>query len=671
MTSTPDSQPSQDLRVTEVVVYRNGVGYFAHAGTVRDDREITLPVADDDLDDLLGSLVVADEAGTAPAVQFPAQDPLARTLASYAIDLSDGPGLKQVLTRARGEQVTIESSEPVTGRVLSVDTVTDPRGPEQTFLSLSTETGLRRIELNQIRGIAFTDPTVQHDLDAALAALAGNRRRDEREVRVRFRGVGERPVHLSYIRAMPVWKVAYRLVLGEDGYADLQGWAIVDNPTSTDLTDVRMSLVAGDPMSFVTPLSEPRHVYRPRVEVAVTTNVVPESYRFKQAETPWEAVSDVVAGGPGPAMARAMPAPAGYAAAAAPVPALEPEVETAELGLNVAYTVAEPVTIPRYTSAMIPILQHRLPASRLSVYDEDVDARHPMRAVRLHNREGLRLAAGPVTVYDRAFAGTAQLEDLLPGSSQLLTYARDVAVLVHQERLPERASAAASISQGVLRETIERSYVTRYRFEGPVPEDRLVVVVVPVEPSIEQRCEGPAPVLEGGQKRYGVVLRGTDPDRAGDDVGVLPVQAEAAPGAEAVLTVVRMTERQRTVAIVKAQDNELRHWLRNAELTAQQEALLRRIIELTARRTQVDQALAKPAERRKTIGREQERIRANLLGLDRTSQLYTRYLSELTAQEDELAALRKQEQALEEEREAIRQPLQALLAELAEASHTD
>ena len=668
MTSQPEPRPSDDLRVSEVVVYRNGVGYFAHEGTVRDDHEVTLPVADDDLDDLLASIVVADEAGAAPQVQFPARDPLARTLASYAIDLSDGPGLQEVLTRARGEEVTVQSSEPITGRVLSVDTVPDPRGPQQTFLSLSTGSGLRRIELGQIRGIAFTDPVVQHDLDAALAALAGNRRRDEREVRVRFRGVGERRVQISYVRAMPVWKVAYRLVLGEDGHGDLQGWAIVDNPTSTDLTDVRISLVAGDPMSFITSLSEPRHVFRPRVDVAVTTNVVPESYRFREAaEQAGYADFDQ---GAHPAAPMAVAAAGGAAMARAAAAKLQPEVETAEVGLNVAYTVAEPVTIPRYTSAMIPILQHRLPVSRLSVYDEGVDARHPMRAVRLRNPDGLRLAAGPVTVYDGAFAGTAQLADLLPETDQLLAYARDVAVSVHREDLPERAKVTASLTQGVLLETTERSQTTRYRVGGPVPADRLVMLRVPVLPQTRQRCPGPDPARERDENLYGVLLRGTDPDRPGDDGSALPVQAEAGPGADAVLPVDTVTEWSRQVSILTAGDGELRHWLRKAELTPEQEEVLGQVTELTARRAKIEQALTEPTRRREAITREQERIRANLTDLDRTSQLYTRYVAELTAQEDELVALREREQALEEEQAALRGPLEALLARLAELSHS-
>lgn len=652
---------NEDLPVTEVVVHRNGVGYFAHEGTIRDDEHVTLSVAEEDLDDLLGSLLVADPEGAAPQVRFPARDPLARILASYSIDLSDEPDLRTLLERARGEQVTVTGTEIVAGRVLSVDTVQNPRGPEQTFLVLSTGAGLRRIEVGEVRGIAFDDPAVQQDLDAALAALAGTRRRDERELRVQFRGTGERPVQLAYVRPMPVWKTAYRLVLGEDGHADLQGWAIVDNPTSTDLTDVRISVVAGDPMSFITNLAEPRHVTRPRVDPAVTENVVPLVYAAAQEMDRMSSPAPMMARSAVPVTAGAMPAP-GMAAAAK----LEPEVEAVASGLNVSYTVAEPVTIPRYTSAMIPILQHRLPATRRSVYDPRADERHPMRAVLLRNPDGLRLAAGPVTLYDDGgFAGTTQLDDLLPGASQILTYARDVAIGVHDETGPLRVTSTVSLVGSVLRQTGVREEPRTLTLAGPVTSDRLVMVVVPVLPRAEQRCDGPAPVRELEDNRYAVVLRGTDPEAPGDDVSALPVQAEAAPGAAATLTITSVTRRHTDVQVDASPHAQLRLCLDGGDLTPAQRELLDQLADLAGDRERIERELDTVTERRAAIGQEQTRIRGNLGELDHSSQLYQRYLGQLNTQEDELATLREQELALEAQHGALRAPVQDLTRRLA------
>ena len=39
---------------------------------------------------------------------------------------------------------------------------------------------------------------------------------------------------ISYVTESPAWKPSYRLVLGEDGGASLQGWAVVDNVSGED-----------------------------------------------------------------------------------------------------------------------------------------------------------------------------------------------------------------------------------------------------------------------------------------------------------------------------------------------------------------------------------------------------------------------------------------------------
>ena len=46
------------------------------------------------------------------------------------------------------------------------------------------------------------------------------------------------------------------------GQPVLEGWAIVDNTTGEDWINVRMSLVSGKPISFISQLYQPRYVQR-------------------------------------------------------------------------------------------------------------------------------------------------------------------------------------------------------------------------------------------------------------------------------------------------------------------------------------------------------------------------------------------------------------------------
>ena len=65
----------------------------------------------------------------------------------------------------------------------------------------------------------------------------------------------------------PVWKSSYRLIFGESGQPTLEGWAIVDNTTGDDWTNVRLALVSGRPISFISQLYQPRYVGRPTAEL--------------------------------------------------------------------------------------------------------------------------------------------------------------------------------------------------------------------------------------------------------------------------------------------------------------------------------------------------------------------------------------------------------------------
>ena len=55
---------------------------------------------------------------------------------------------------------------------------------------------------------------------------------------------------VGYIASAPVWRASYRLVVRKDGKADLQAWGIVQNLSGEDWKDVKLSLVAGAPLSF-------------------------------------------------------------------------------------------------------------------------------------------------------------------------------------------------------------------------------------------------------------------------------------------------------------------------------------------------------------------------------------------------------------------------------------
>src|SRR5690606_8121282 len=79
---------------------------------------------------------------------------------------------------------------------------------------------------------------------------------------VRLAGDPSHDLRVSYIVEMPLWKPAYRIVVGDEGEPLLQGWAVVDNVSGEEWNNVDLRLVAGTPMSFIYDLHSPQFMDR-------------------------------------------------------------------------------------------------------------------------------------------------------------------------------------------------------------------------------------------------------------------------------------------------------------------------------------------------------------------------------------------------------------------------
>ena len=91
--------------------------------------------------------------------------------------------------------------------------------------------------------------------------------------------------------------------------------------------------------------------------------------------------------------------------------------QAGDVGELFQYAIATPVTLPRQQSAMLPIVNETVKGEKVSIYNEAVQAKHPLNGLRLINSTDLHLMQGPITVFDGgAYAGDAKIEDLPPGS---------------------------------------------------------------------------------------------------------------------------------------------------------------------------------------------------------------------------------------------------------------
>jgi len=138
---------------------------------------------------------------------------------------------------------------------------------------------VRSIPLEEVTRLDLEDPTLQEELTKALTALAEARGQDKKPVTINFQGEGERLVRVGYVVETPIWKTSYRLLFGQQNAKPmLQGWAIVENQTDNDWSDVELSLVSGRPISFIQELYQPLYIPRPVVQPELFASLRPQTY---------------------------------------------------------------------------------------------------------------------------------------------------------------------------------------------------------------------------------------------------------------------------------------------------------------------------------------------------------------------------------------------------------
>ena len=275
------------LPIRRVVLYKSGVGYFEHLGTVTGNQQLAVPFSGDQLDDVLKSLTAVDLGnGRVTGVSYDSPTPIDRQLEALQLPLGEGATAIQLLAALRGSRVEVRGATGavVTGRLLNAESRVShqPGEPsvERDEISLVTDAGeIVTLPVTANSRIRVADPDRRQELGRYLSITASNGARSPRRMVISTAGTGSRQFLVSYVGEAAVWKTTYRLIFPAGGRAPLlQGWAVVDNVSGADWTDVELSLVAGAPQAFRQALSLPVFANRPTVGVATNAPLVPGTH---------------------------------------------------------------------------------------------------------------------------------------------------------------------------------------------------------------------------------------------------------------------------------------------------------------------------------------------------------------------------------------------------------
>jgi len=109
---------------------------------------------------------------------------------------------------------------------------------------------------------------------------------------------------------------------------------------------------------------------------------------------------------------------------------LDVAAESKDLGDYFEYTLKQSVTIGKNQSALVPILQSRIDAEKVTLWTANSN-QPPLRAIWIKNGSGLTLDSGTFNIIDGGtFAGEGLLQTVHPDERRLLSFAADTAVRV-------------------------------------------------------------------------------------------------------------------------------------------------------------------------------------------------------------------------------------------------
>ena len=304
---------------------------------------------------------------------------------------------------------------------------------------------------------------------------------------------------------------------------------------------------------------------------------------------------------------------------------LAPAATTTGFDDYFAYNLSEPVTILKNQSALVPILQAKVTADRVTlVTSNGNETTQPLRALWLTNTTGMTLDRGSFSIVENGnFGGEGLLDPIHPNEKRLLSYAGDQAVHVSTE-----GGAATSHvtylrgSKGVLEVHHADLREITYDIHNAAPDARTVVLEHPLEKGLKLDSNTPAPTET--------------------TASVYRFRVEVAPGATEKLHVGGERDGYTTYSLTAATDQQFDLMLKTTNENPQLVAALQPILDARRAVATAQSAVNETTQRLTSLRSDEDRQRANITALataDKASR--DRFVHDLNTTEDAISAAQK------------------------------
>jgi len=665
-----------ELPVTQVVLYKHGVGFFERAGTLRPGESARLEFDASEMNDVLKSLTIEERGGgKISGLRYDAMDPLSHTLEQFPFKIGGAEPLSSMLDQLKGARLELKfGNDTVTGVIVNareIPATENQQAREQLTLMLDSGE-LRNLDLSAAAGIRFAEPKLQQQFKDYLAALAAARSKERRSVYIDSTEAKERELTASYMIPTPVWKSSYRLIISDSGKPVLEGWAIVDNTTDEDWTNVRLALVSGRPISFISQLYAPRYVSRQVAELPEDAAARPVLHAGAYEESMGQG-GGVGSGMGGGVAGGVIGGIVGNVPAAAPPPApramskakqAQDFEEFAKLGPMASpssivvgasaeavgelfeYNIAQPVTIRKDESAMLPFLQQAIEARKLLIWSGG-GSEHPTNAAEITNATGKVLDGGPVTVYDGGtYGGEALMETLKTGDKRLISYAVDLGTRVTPAFKSKQAVVREiHLNRGFLNTKLAAEETATYTIRNVDQKAKTLIVEHPIRAGYTLLNQKPMEKTAGSY-RFEVAL---------------------AAGATREFAVSEEHVFENSYEVSSQSPDFLLEYVRNRDLNEAARQQLGRIVTKKQQIAENNDAIDDVQGQIRDLNTDEDRLRRNIESLNQVSgqqQQVQDYARQLGALEQKLTALRDRQAELQKQKTSLQRELDGMIASL-------
>jgi len=281
---------------------------------------------------------------------------------------------------------------------------------------------------------------------------------------------------------------------------------------------------------------------------------------------------------------------------------------------------------------MLPIVAEEVGGEAVGLYNERVRAKNPLAALRLKNSSGLTLEGGPMTVFmGDSYVGEALVKTVKPDEQRYITYAVDLGLHVNTKAgsKTERVNRVV-INRGTMRTRRSVIETKTYNLDNKDDREKVVVIEHPFHRDWKLlNKEKPIEVTDN-YKRFEVKT-------AGKKLTAFSVREER--------------DSWESVAVTNITPDDLLVYVQQKYLT-----------ERTKKQLEANRE-------RERIYQDQKRLRDNLRSLGGSTEereLRSRYISQLSVQENRLDEIGKELTQLQEQRQTKQKHLDELIETLSQ-----